>query len=148
MLLLHSIVEQNEKNQSMRARSSRTKSVFNSYLNESGQKLTIFRAVIHKLPAIVRIAIARSPFVAIRVGLAINGGLNITPRAGVATEEFPATVCVHGNAAVGHARCIVGAVHHVRIVQQYTLIHDLPGSVLGNRCRKSNASQEGDGSKS
>ena len=41
----------NKHIQSIIVRSSRTKYIFNSYLNEFDQKLTIFRAVMHKLLA-------------------------------------------------------------------------------------------------
>ena len=103
--------------------------------------------------------IARSIRVAIRILRAIQVGLNIAPAATV--EVFPARAWIECSATVGLVigclsskgisaivRCIVGTVHHVRIVHQYTVTHDLPGSVLGNRCGKRNAGREGDESKS
>ena len=105
--------------------------------------------------------IARGAWVAIRIVVAINVLLNPTPRARVAREVFPATAWVIDSATVGCAMVwlsskgidtsvdyIVGTIYHIRIVQQYAVIRDLPGSVIGDRCRKSNASRETDESKS
>ena len=113
------------------------------------KKLTIFRAAMHELPATPWILIARSPWVTIRIVFAITGGLDTTIIP-IATDVFDATVSQIrvGYATTDLAICIVGAVHHVRIVQQYTVIRDLPGRVFGDRCRESGASREGDESKS
>ena len=109
------------------------------------------------LSCINYLLIARGAWVAIRIVVAKNVRLNPTPRARVTIEVFPATLWVEASATVSCGTvcltskgigAIVGTVHHVRFVQQYTIIHDLPGRALGDRCRKSNASREGDESKS
>jgi hypothetical protein len=94
-------------------------------LNESDQKLTIFRVVL---------VIAGLVHVAIRVILARLAALNITPP--VTAEVFQATVGVVGIATLGSpisgclsskglvgaiVRCIVGIVHNVRGLCSNTL---------------------------